>query len=98
MAAVDGDPWAAQIRKTIFEAYHPWQRDAAEDPARLWTLIVGRGGGKTTLFKGRYLVEMAETTNGRFIYACPTLGMAIKLLWNPLKAACTQLGIEPGVD
>lgn len=97
-AAVEGDPWAAAIRKAIYGAYHPWQVEAADDPARLWDVLVGRGGGKTTLFKGRYIVEMAEKTEGKFIYACPTLGLAIKLLWNPLKRTCAELGMVPGVD
>lgn len=92
-AAPVGDPWAARIRAAIEAEYHPWQLDAANDPALLWSLLTGRGGGKTTLFKGRYLVEMAETTRGKYIYACPTLGMAVELLWEPLKQACSQLGI-----
>lgn len=92
-AASVGDPWAARIREAIFADYHPWQREAASDPALLWSVLTGRGGGKTTLFKGRYLVEMVETTQGKFIYACPTLGMAIDLLWEPLKQMCTKLGI-----
>ena len=92
-AAVVGDPWAANIRRAVLKACHRWQRDAIVDPSRRISILTGRGGGKTTMYKGRYLVEMAETTKGKFIYACPTLGMAIELLWEPLKQTCEQLGI-----
>src|ERR1051326_2428156 len=97
-AATSGDPWAERIRAAIFEAYHPWQKQAANDPSRFWTVLTGRGAGKTTLFKGRYLTEMAATPKGKYIYACPTLGMAVELLWEPLKETCSQLGLEFGKD
>jgi hypothetical protein len=92
-AAVEGDPWAARIREALLDAAHPPQGDAMIDPSRRISILTGRGGGKTTTYKGRYLIEMTATTKGKFIYACPTLGMAIDLLWEPLKQTCEQLGI-----
>lgn len=85
------------IRAAVFGEYHRWQADAANDPALLQSILTGRGAGKTTLVKGVFLVEMAETSHGKFIYACPTLGMAVELLWEPLKKACSQLGIMDDV-
>lgn len=92
-AAVDGDPWAADIRKKLLYAAHEAQRGAMVDPSRRISILTGRGGGKTTTLKGRYLIDMSATTGGKYIYACPTLGMAIDLLWEPLKQTCEQLGI-----
>lgn len=97
-AAVKGDPWAAEIRRRVFSEYHPAQHAAASDPSKLKTILTGRGGGKTTTLKGVYLTSLAETAQGKFLYACPTLGMAIELLWEPLKQACSQLGLEQGHD
>lgn len=94
----NGDPWAARIRASIRAAYHQWQLDAANDNSRRISLLVGRGGGKTTLWKGRLLDEMAHVTHGRYVYACPTLGMAVELLWEPLKQTLSQLGLEQGHD
>ncbi len=87
------DPWAARIRKELLDGCHPWQRDGVTDPAKLLTYLVGRGGGKTTCLKARYLIEMTGTSNGSWIYACPTLGDAIELLWDPLQETCSALGI-----
>jgi hypothetical protein len=92
-AAPPDDPWAARIREAILGDAHPSQADAMLDPSRRISILTGRGGGKTTTYKGRYLIEMTATTKGKFIYACPTLGMAIDLLWEPLKQTCEQLGI-----
>lgn len=86
------------IREKVLAAAHPPQRDAMTDSSRRISILTGRGGGKTTTYKGRYLIEMTATERGKYIYACPTLGMAIDLLWEPLKETCSQLGMEPGVD
>lgn len=93
-----GDPWAAHIRKEILDSFHPWQGDAFHDPSKRKAGCIGRGGGKTTLILGQDVIEMAETTKGKWIYACPTLGMAIDLLWEPLKELCSRLGLEQGID
>jgi hypothetical protein len=98
MAAPRGDPWAERIREAVYAEYHPWQADAASDPSRLKTILTGRGGGKTTTLKGIYLVALSSIANGKLLYACPTLGMAIELLWEPLKQSCSQLGLEQGSD
>lgn len=92
-AAIEGDPWAARIRQVVLDECHPWQRDGILDPSKRLTYLVGRGGGKTTCLKGRYLIELTSTTSGSWIYACPTLGDAIELLWEPLKHSCEALGI-----
>lgn len=97
-SAPPGDPWAARVREAILGDAHPSQGDAITDPSRRISILTGRGGGKTSTYKGRYLLEMTATTKGKFIYACPTLGMAIDLLWEPLKQACEQLGIMDECD
>lgn len=97
-AAITGDPWAARIREAVYREYHPWQAAAASDPSKLKTILTGRGGGKTTTLKGVYLTGLAELSHAKLLYACPTLGMAIELLWEPLKQSCSQLGLEQGHD
>lgn len=97
-AAPVNDPWAARIRKAIVGAYHDKQADAANDNSRRISVCTGRGAGKTTLWKGRFLDEMAHTSHGRYVYGCPTLGMAVELLWEPLKQSLSQLGLEQGHD
>lgn len=97
-AAPSGDPWAARIREAIYSAYHEPQTWAANDNSRRISILTGRGAGKTTEYKGRFLDEMAHTTHGRYIYACPTLGMGIELMWEPLKQTLSQLGLEQGHD
>jgi hypothetical protein len=88
------EAWAAEIRAQVLADCHPAQRDAVEDPARYFAWLVGRGGGKTTAFKARYVIEMAAIPKARFVFGAPTLGMASELLWEPMKATCHALEIE----
>lgn len=83
--------WALAIRDRILASCHPFQRDAVEDPARFFTWLVGRGGGKTTAFKAKLLIGLTSVYRGRFVYIAPTLGMATELLWDPLKDTVAQL-------
>lgn len=86
--------WAAEIREQVLADCHPWQRDAVMDPARLFAWLVGRGGGKTTSFKAKFLIEMTAKTRARYVFGAPTLGMASELLWEPMKASCSALDIK----
>jgi hypothetical protein len=84
---------AAEIRARVLADCHPSQAQAVADPARFFTWLVGRGGGKTTSFKAKYVIGMSAIPKSRFIYVAPTLGMATDLLWDPLKDTCAALDI-----
>lgn len=86
--------WAADIRARVLADCHPFQRDAVDSFHRYFTWLVGRGGGKTTAFKAKYLLGLTSIPKGRFIFAAPTREMATDLLWDPLKDSCERLGIE----
>lgn len=73
---------------------HPFQRDAVSAPHRYFTWLVGRGGGKTTSYKAKYLIGLSSIPKGKFLFAAPTREMAADLLWDPLKDSCERLGIE----
>jgi len=90
--------WAQEIGDALLADCHPWQRDALEDPARFFTWLVGRGGGKTTALKAKFIRGMARVVRGRFVYVTTTLGAAVDLLWDPAKATCEALGVLDEVD
>jgi len=90
---VTDEQWARDLAFRILSELHPAQRDAVEDRHRRMDLLVGRGGGKTTTLKAKYLVEMARLPKASFLYVAPTRTMALELLWDPLKDLCERLGI-----
>jgi len=89
------EKWALEIRERVLaDAHECGQAAAISDPWRFFTMLVGRGGGKTTTFKGKYMLGLSSVTKGRFVYAAPTREMATDLLWDPLKDTCEKLGVE----
>jgi len=85
--------WANEVEQAILGTAHPWQYDGITDPARFIGLCVGRGGGKTTMYKGRFMTGIVRKENAKFLYVAPTLGSAIELLWEPVKETVTSLGL-----
>lgn len=88
----EGEEWAAKER-TLLESCHPKQRELVLDPHRRVCALVGRGGGKTTALKARFIRRMKNTRRARCLYVATTREQAIELLWNPLKDAIERLGI-----
>jgi hypothetical protein len=87
--------WAAEIRERVLADCHDaGQRDAVASRHRYFTWLVGRGGGKTSGYKAKYLLGLTSVPRGRFIFAAPTREMATDLLWDPLKDSIERLGIE----
>lgn len=81
------EAWAAKISEAVLGDCHPFQRDAVEDPWRFITLLVGRGGGKTSVMRARALRKLTSIRDGALLYVAPTKPMAEKLMWRPLKKA-----------
>jgi hypothetical protein len=85
--------WALELREKILDDCHPWQRDAALDPATRISLLVGRGGTKTTTMRVRGLLKSSSITNCDFRYTANSRAQAEELMWNKLKAACEAYGV-----
>lgn len=66
---------------------HPFQRAAVETDARFITLLVGRGGGKTTTMRARNIRKLSTIRRGKCIYFAKTRDQARELMWEPLKAS-----------
>jgi hypothetical protein len=87
------EQWAADVRERVIAATHPFQRRAVECRRRFITLLVGRGGGKTTTMKARNIIKLTSIRRAKLLYTAPTRPMAEELLWEPLKQSIEQLGI-----
>src|SRR5689334_20040977 len=88
------EQWAAGVRETLLADCHPWQRDAALDPARRVSLLVGRGGGKTTVKRVRALIKITSIKRARVLYAATSGPEAERLNWEPLKQLIDELGLR----
>lgn len=86
--------WAARITKRILLDCHPWQRDAVIDPARRISMIVGRGGAKTTTMRARALIKALWLRNQYIGFAATSKEHARLLNWDKLKQACENYGIR----
>ncbi|HKP08494.1 MAG TPA: hypothetical protein VJU58_14670 [Microbacterium sp.] len=90
--------WAAEIRDRVLADCHEYQAEPVQAVCslmlRYFTLLAGRSGGKTTVYKAIYIIQMAAIPGARFIYGAPTREMATDLLWDPMKETCERLGIE----
>lgn len=86
--------WAARITKRILADCHPWQRDAVIDPARRISMIVGRGGAKTTSMRARALIKMLWLRNQYIGFAATSKEHARLLNWDKIKQACDHYGIR----
>lgn len=88
------DLWALEIKERLLADCHPWQRLVAEDPALRYSLLVGRGGGKTTVFRVRALIKITSIKRARVIYAATSRPEAERLNWEPLKELIDELGLR----
>lgn len=92
------DRWADEIERVMLDACHRKQRDFVLDDARLISGRVGRGGGKTTGQRARFLRIMARRHKARCVYITISRPVAEILMWAPLKDLCEALGLELGKD
>ncbi len=92
------EKWAAELEAKMLAACHPWQEDAVKDPSRRVSLLVGRGGGKTTALRVRGVRKCVRKRKARILYFAKTRLHAKDLMWYPLKDLCENLGLESGKD
>ncbi len=88
------EQWAAGVRASLLADCHPPQRDAALDDALRIALLVGRGGGKTTVLRVRALIKITSIARARVIYAATSRPEAERLNWEPLKQLVDDLGLR----
>lgn len=86
--------WAARITKRILLDCHPWQRDAVIDPQRRVSLLVGRGGAKTTTMRARGLIKLIWLRNQRIGFAATSADHARELNWDKLIETLENYGIR----
>lgn len=95
LAAMSPDAqWAADIERRLLADCHPFQLDAALDQHRRVSILVGRGGGKTTILRVRALRKITRITRARVIYAATSGPEAERLNWEPLKQLIDALGLR----
>jgi len=88
------EQWAEMVSARVRGDCHPFQLLAVDDPARFITLLVGRGGGKTTTMRARALQKLTSIRRGRGVYIAPTRDMAEELMWGPLKDSIEFYGLS----
>lgn len=93
-----GSEWSEPLIDRILEGCHPKQRDFVLDPADRIAARVGRGGGKTTGGKARFLIKMLRTTRASCAFVATTKTHAQLLMWEPIKLTCERLGLQFGKD
>jgi hypothetical protein len=86
--------WAAEITRRILHDCHPWQLDAAMDPAKRITLQVGRGGAKTTTERARAIIKITTLRRQKVGYAAGSKEQARLLNWNKFTEACEAYEIR----
>lgn len=86
--------WALDVRQRVTDDCHPWQLGAVEDPSLLISILVGRGGGKTTSLRARALIKLTSIRRGRLVYIATTRTQAEELMWEPLKASIEFYGLS----
>lgn len=87
------EAWAAKIREAVLGDCHPFQVESLLDLSRFQTLLVGRGGGKTTTIRADAIISLTSIRRGRLVYIAPTRPMAEELLWAPLKDSIEFYGL-----
>lgn len=97
VAAQDTSHWADLVARVVDDC-HPEQRDFVNDPARHVVGVVGRGGGKTTGGRARFVKRLLTTPMARCVYIAKTRDHAKRLMWLPLKELFRQLGFVAGRD
>ena len=93
----DDDYIEEKTRRVIADC-HRKQGWYVADPSLWITAIVGRGGGKTTGQKARFILRMLRTPQARCVYIATTRVQAEILLWGPLKDTLERLGFQVGRD
>lgn len=88
------EAWAAKIRERILADCHPWQRMAVEDPSRRVSMLVGRGGAKTTTMRARQAIKVTSIRRADILYLATTQDHALKLNWGPLQEMNEHYGLE----
>jgi hypothetical protein len=91
------EEWAAGIRARILGTAIRGKRDAVDDPARRISLLVGRGGAKTTTKRARAIIKLVSLRNQFIGYAATSADQARDLNWNKLKSACEAYEIRSEV-
>jgi len=86
--------WADGISDTLLKGCHPYQKDAVLDPARRYSMLVGRGGSKTTTFRVRAIRKLTSKARASVLYFAATRMRAKDLMWGPLKTLLQRLGFE----
>lgn len=71
---------------------------AFDDLSKYIALLIGRGGGKTTLIESRLVDRMGGTNRARCLYVATTRDQAIELLWYPLKELVDALEIRANFE
>lgn len=86
--------WAAKIRERILADCHPFQREAVTDPSRRYSILVGRGGTKTTTFRCRGALKLTGIRRAEVLYLALTEDHARELNWDPLQDMNEHYGLE----
>jgi hypothetical protein len=89
--------WAMLAERVVDEC-HPEQRDFVLDIARYIVALVGRGGGKTTGGRARFLRRMLTVAKSQCLFVARTKDHAKGLIWKETQASFTALGLRAGVD
>jgi len=87
------EEWANDIRERVVADCHPFQRWAVLCILRFISLLVGRGGGKTTTMRARAIIKLTSIRRAKLLYIAPTREMARELMWEPLKNSLEFYGI-----
>lgn len=87
------EQWALGIKERLIADAHPWQRDAILDPSQLISMLVGRGGGKTTTARARAIIKLTSIRKAKLVYIATTRSQAEELMWGPLKDTIEYLGL-----
>jgi hypothetical protein len=92
------EQWAEGIHETLLASCHPKQRDAYEDDARRISILVGRGGGKTSVLIARALRKMTRKRNAFVAFVATSRPWAKRLIWLALKNTIEKLGMRDEFD
>lgn len=96
-AARDVSLWASMAQRVVDDC-HPEQRSFALDDADRIVGVVGRGGGKTTGGRARFVRRLLRQPKSMSLYVATTRDQAKRLMWVPLKELFAELGFEAGRD
>jgi len=91
------EEWARDLRMRILADCHPWQKQAVMDPARRVSMLVGRGGAKTTTMRARELIKLTSLKKQRLSYAATTADHARELNWDKFIETLEAYGLRSNV-